>query len=419
MASDTEPIIQTIELTKIYKDFWGRGRVKALEGLNLEVRRGEVFGLLGPNGSGKTTTVRLILGLLFPSRGVVRIFGEDPRDVDTKKRVGYMPEESRLYEYLNAEETLDFFGRLFGLTRAERQRRIDSLIEMVGLEGAARRPVGEFSKGMARRIGLAQALINDPDVLIMDEPTSGLDPLGARQMKDLIGTLRERGKTIFTCSHLLSDVEQICDRVCILYGGKSREVGRVEELLTEQEKLDIRTPKLSEETVNQIRDIVRREVGTEEEVEVGAPAQRLEDHFLDVIEQARREHLSTAGAEAGGPAARFLTEETEEEEGLVESLVRAGETGEEEKEEEEPEEKPESKVEAAEEDRELIEDLMQPGETGGEGEETEKEETAEVEEAPEGESVRREVIEDLTGETDEEEDTDREDEERTDNGGND
>ncbi|MFW6280094.1 MAG: ABC transporter ATP-binding protein, partial [Planctomycetota bacterium] len=225
MSNTSQPIIQTIELTKIYKDFWGRGRVRALDGLNIEVNSGEVFGLLGPNGSGKTTTVRLLLGLLFPTRGAVRIFGKSPRQIDTKKRIGYMPEESHLYDYLNAEETLDFFGRLFGLTREERRNRADSLIDMVGLEAARRRPIGEFSKGMARRIGLAQALINDPDVLVLDEPTTGLDPLGARQMKDLIQMMRDRGKTIFLCSHLLSDVEQICDRVCILYGGRAREVG--------------------------------------------------------------------------------------------------------------------------------------------------------------------------------------------------
>jgi ABC-2 type transport system ATP-binding protein len=395
MRGENQPIIQTVELTKIYKDFWGRARVRALDGLNMEIQRGEVFGLLGPNGSGKTTTVRLVLGLLFPSGGLVRIFGKSPREVDTKKRIGYMPEESHLYEYLNAEETLDFFGRLFGLSRRERRERTDSLIEMVGLERARRRPIGKFSKGMARRIGLAQALINDPDVLILDEPTTGLDPLGSRQMKDLIGMLRERGKTVFLCSHLLSDVEQICDRVCILYGGKAREVGSVSELLTEQERMEIRAPRLSDEALKGIRDIVRQDVGSEDGVEIGPSSRRLEEYFLRVVEQARRERLTTAGAEAGGPAAAFLTREEKpaEAEDMIEGLVRAGRA-----EEEAPEETPEREAKPAApeqvEDREMIESLVKPEERR---EKEKQEEEPEVAEAPEGEGVRHDMLDRLMG----------------------
>lgn len=393
MRGENQPIIRTVELTKVYKDFWGRDHVRALDGLNIEVNRGEVFGLLGPNGSGKTTTVRLILGLLFPSSGIVRIFGKSPREVDTKRRVGYMPEESHLYEYLNAEETLDFFGRLFGLTRTERRERTDSLIEMVGLEAARRRPIGEFSKGMARRIGLAQALINDPDVLILDEPTTGLDPLGSRQMKDLIDMLSGRGKTIFLCSHLLSDVEQVCDRVCILYGGKARQIGHVSDLLTEQERMEIRTPVLSREAISEIRSIVRREIGSEEGVEVGAPARRLEEYFLKVVETARRAHLATAGAEAGGPAAAFLTreeEEAEEGEKMIEGLVRAARV-EEEEEEETAEAEPAAPEEV--EDRELIEGLVQPETPVAE----EAEQQPEAVETPEGEGVRHDMLSRLMG----------------------
>ncbi|MCK4283734.1 MAG: ABC transporter ATP-binding protein, partial [Candidatus Brocadiae bacterium] len=188
MPATDSKVLEVIELTKVFRDFWGRESVKAVNGLNLDVKRGEVFGLLGPNGSGKTTVVRIILGLLFPTRGAVRVFGRGPRNVDVKKRVGYMPEESHLYSYLNAEETLDFFGRLFRLRAGERRRRTSALIDMVGLKRARKRPLGQYSKGMARRIGLAQALINDPDLLILDEPTTGLDPIGAREMKDLILT---------------------------------------------------------------------------------------------------------------------------------------------------------------------------------------------------------------------------------------
>ncbi|MBS3763905.1 MAG: ABC transporter ATP-binding protein [Planctomycetes bacterium] len=386
MTAQQSPIIQTIELTKIYRDFWGRERVKALDGLNLEINPGEVFGLLGPNGSGKTTTVRLILGLLFPTKGVVRLFGDDPRDVDVKRRVGYMPEESHLYDYLNAEETLDFFGRIFGLSRAERLRRTSSLIEMVGLERARHRPIGEFSKGMARRIGLAQALINDPDLLILDEPTTGLDPLGGREIKELIDTLRERGKTIFLCSHLLSDVEQVCDRVCILYGGKIQEMGPVSGLLTESEKRELRFPAVSDEVLDQVRQLVGRHVGGEEKVEVGRPARRLDDVFLAVVERARREKLATAGAEAGGPAAEFLVTEAPEGERLIEELVEAGKKTEEEEEEENV---PVPVEESDREDHELLEDLANPEEMSSE-EEAEEEPVSATETEP-----RYDVIEDL------------------------
>ncbi len=326
MAKQIENVIETIGLTKVYKDFWGRGRVRALDSLDLTVRRGEVLGLLGPNGSGKTTMVRLLLGLLFPTGGRAFVFGRDPRNIELKKSLGYMPEESNLYSYLNAEETLHFFGRLFGLSRGERTRRVASLIGMVGLERARRRPVGEFSKGMARRIGLAQALINDPDLLILDEPTSGLDPIGTREMKDLITMLRGRGKTILLCSHLLADVEETCDRVCILYGGKARALGDVNELLVRQEMMQIRSPKVSEVVVKQITDLIHADAGAEANIEVGSPAQKLEEFFLDVVKQARRERLVTAGAEAGGPAAEFLTGGTEEAAGdeLVQGLVAAG-----------------------------------------------------------------------------------------------
>jgi ABC-2 type transport system ATP-binding protein len=409
MSPDTQPIIQTVELTKIYKDFWGRGRVRALDGLDLEVHPGEVFGLLGPNGSGKTTTVRLLLGLLFPSRGVVRLFGSPPQEVDVKQRVGYMPEESHLYEYLNAEETLDFFGRIFGLGREERRRRADSLIEMVGLERARHRAVGEFSKGMARRIGLAQALINDPDLLILDEPTTGLDPLGARQMKDLIETLKGRGKTIFLCSHLLADVEEVCDRIGILYGGKARSMGPVGDLLEEETQLEIRTPRLPDDVLEELRTLIRERVGEGEKIEVGSPARRLEEYFLGVVEEARREKLSTAGAEAGGPAAEFLSPEEEEEEAgerMIEELVTAGEKEAEGETEtpETPEPEPVPASESGGEDRKMIEDLT----AAPERPETEGE--TEPESPPEG-GVEHDLIEELVeaGEEEtEEQESDRE-----------
>jgi len=220
-----EVVVAVRGLTKVFKDFWGRSKARAVDNVDFEVRKGEVFGLLGPNGSGKSTTVKLLLGLLYPTKGHIEVFGHSPRHVATKSRIGYLPEESYLYRYLNSHETLDFFGNLFRLPSGERDKRSEQLLEMVGLSQTRTRAVGEFSKGMQRRIGLAQALINDPDLVILDEPTSGLDPIGCREVKDLIIALARRGKTVILSSHLLSDVEDVCDRVVIYYGGKIQAMG--------------------------------------------------------------------------------------------------------------------------------------------------------------------------------------------------
>ena len=238
-------IVETRNLTKVYRDFWGRQKVRALKALDLEVRQGEVFGLLGPNGSGKTTTIKLLLGLLFPTSGRALVFGKDATDVAKNERIGYLPEESYLYKFLNAEETLDFYGRLFDMPTAVRRKRIDELIEMVGLQWARRRQLKEYSKGMTRRIGLAQALINDPDLILLDEPTTGLDPIGTREMKDLILSLKAQGKTVLMCSHLLADVQDVCDRIAILYQGELKELGRVDRLLTVQDVTEIQIKGLS------------------------------------------------------------------------------------------------------------------------------------------------------------------------------
>ena len=179
---DENVVVEAQNLTKVYRDFWGRQKVRALKALDLEIRKGEIFGLLGPNGSGKSTTIKLLLGLLFPTSGRALVFGQDATEVTKNEKVGYLPEESYLYKYLTAEETLDFYGRLFDMPTSTRRERIDALIEQVGLTWAKRRQLKEYSKGMTRRIGLAQALINDPDLILLDEPTSGLDPIGTREM---------------------------------------------------------------------------------------------------------------------------------------------------------------------------------------------------------------------------------------------
>ncbi len=276
-----EVIVEARNLAKTYRDFWGRSKKVALKPLDLEIRRGEIFGLLGPNGSGKTTTMKLLLGLIFPTSGEAFVFGKDATDVSKNERIGYLPEESYLYKFLDAEETLDFYGRLFDMPPDERKRRAAALIKRVGLERDRKRQLREYSKGMTRRIGVAQALINDPELVILDEPTSGLDPIGTREMKDLIIELREKGKTVIMSSHLLADVEDVCDRIAVLHQGELKELGRVDDLLRVTDVTQIRAKGLSAAATEEIREVLRRHGG--EDVEIGNPRTTLEDLFLDVV----------------------------------------------------------------------------------------------------------------------------------------
>jgi ABC-2 type transport system ATP-binding protein len=304
-TSNGEVIVSVRGLTKVFKDFWNRPKARAVDNVDFEVRRGEVFGLLGPNGSGKSTTVKLLLGLLNPTKGHIEVFGHSPRHVQTKSRIGYLPEESYLYRYLNSRETLDFFGNLFHLSKGERNNRAEQLLEMVGLGKTQTRAIGEFSKGMQRRIGLAQALINDPDLVILDEPTAGLDPIGCREVKDLIVALARRGKTVILSSHLLADVEDVCDRVVIYYGGKIQAAGTLKELLAEPDTLRITTPVLPRETLERVLEIIRKDVSTGE-VRVDNPTQNLESYFLDVVQKARSAAAETSGAQSGARVAAYL-----------------------------------------------------------------------------------------------------------------
>jgi ABC-2 type transport system ATP-binding protein len=305
-----EVLVAVRGLTKVFKDFWGRPKARAVDDVDFDVRRGEVFGLLGPNGSGKSTTVKLLLGLLYLTKGHIEVFGHSPRHVATKSRIGYLPEESYLYRYLNSRETLDFFGNLFRLPGKERNRRAEQLLEMVGLGQTRTRAVGEFSKGMQRRIGLAQALINDPDLVILDEPTSGLDPIGCREIKDLILALARRGKTVILSSHLLADVEDVCDRVVILYGGKIQALGTLKELLAKPDTLRITMPVLPRETLERVLAVIRADVA-EETVKIDNPTQNLESYFLDVVQRARQAAASTSGATSGHRIAEYLRGEAE------------------------------------------------------------------------------------------------------------
>jgi ABC-2 type transport system ATP-binding protein len=285
MAHDV--IVETRKLTKIYRDFWGRQKKVALRALNLEIHRGEIFGLLGPNGSGKTTTIKLLLGLLFPTDGEAFIFGRPAADVRKNEKIGYLPEESYLYRFLNAEETLDFYGRLFDLEPRTRNTRAAELIEKVGLKNDRKRVLREYSKGMRQRIGLAQALINDPDLVILDEPTSGLDPLGARWMKDLIADLRTSGKTVIMCSHRLEDVQDICDRIAILNEGELQAYGDVEHLLQDTNRVEMRASGLQLDPAlkAELEEVLRRHGGTLDTI--GHPTTTLEDYFLHIVAESK------------------------------------------------------------------------------------------------------------------------------------
>ena len=300
----SEVVVSVRGLTKVFKDFWNRPKARAVDGVDFEVRKGEIFGLLGPNGSGKSTTIKLLLGLLHPTKGHIEVFGHSPRHVQTKARIGYLPEESYLYRYLNSRETLEFFGNLFHLDKTDRNNRTEQLLDMVGLGKTQTRPVGEFSKGMQRRIGLAQALINDPDLVILDEPTAGLDTSGCREVKDLIVALARRGKTVILSSHLLSDVEDVCDRVVIYYGGKIQADGALKNLLATPDTLRITTPVLSRATLERVLEIIRADVATGE-VHVDNPTQNLESYFLDVVAKARAAN-ETSGAQSGARVAEYF-----------------------------------------------------------------------------------------------------------------
>lgn len=307
-APEAKVVVEAVGLGKVFYDFWHRPKASAVNAVDFTVNQGEVIGLLGPNGSGKSTTVKLILGLLRPTAGSLKVFGHSPAHVATKLRIGYLPEETYLYKYLTAAETLDFFGALFRLTPEQRRRRGEELLRMVGMEAAARRPVGEFSKGMARRIGLAQALINDPDLVILDEPTSGLDPIGCREIKDIIRTLARRGKTVILCSHLLADVQDVCHKVLIMYGGKIRAQGRLDELLNVTDKTRITAPRLEPELVQRILKLIQEGCPGPAPA-VDHPTMSLEDFFLAVVNQARAESAATSGVGASGHIADFLAGE--------------------------------------------------------------------------------------------------------------
>jgi ABC-2 type transport system ATP-binding protein len=230
--------VEIQNLKKVYEAGVGQREIMALDGISLAVVQGEVFGFLGPNGAGKTTTIKILVGLIQQTSGTAKLFGKDINNAETRSNIGFLAESPYFYEYLTAEESLSFYGQLFDLSKNEIKSRSSALLKQVGLESSANVQLRKFSKGMLQRIGIAQALINDPELIILDEPMSGLDPIGRKEMRELIQSLKVQGKTIFFSSHIIHDVEMICDRVAILVHGKLLAVGRIDEITSESETLE-------------------------------------------------------------------------------------------------------------------------------------------------------------------------------------
>jgi ABC-2 type transport system ATP-binding protein len=286
-ASDAGvPALETVNLTKIYPGFWKSQAVTALSRLNLTVKRGEIYGLLGPNGSGKTTTIKLLLGLINPTVGSASVLGKPAGDQISRRNIGYLPEETYLYRFLNARQTLDFYARLFNMNRAQRARAVEFYLDFVGLDTAVRRRrIGTYSKGQARRVGLAQALLNNPELVILDEPTSGLDPLGTLEMKNLIKELKRAGKTVLLSSHNLSDVEDVCDRICILYRGQLEVEGALDKLLEVRDVFKVEARNVPVELQQRLVAMLQ-EAGVQE-VTPGVQKSRLEDLFKRMVLEKR------------------------------------------------------------------------------------------------------------------------------------
>ena len=285
MNVNSEQIVTVDHLSKIFKvGFWGR-RVTAVDELSLDVRRGEIYGFLGPNGAGKTTTIKILMGLIYPSRGTARLFGQPVGDQTAKAKVGFLPESPYFYDYLTSREFLRFYGHLFGLLGATLEKRIDELLELVSMTHARDLQLRKFSKGMLQRVGIAQALINDPELVILDEPMSGLDPIGRREVRDLIVRLKESGKTVMFSSHILHDAELLCDRVAMIMKGKLVACGQVSELIdhgTTQE-VEMVVDRLSPEGIEELRPLAIKTLLHGERVMAIFASQRQVDEALEVL----------------------------------------------------------------------------------------------------------------------------------------
>ncbi len=277
--AETLPAVEIKNLVKDFKTSFRKQMLRAVDGVSIRIMPGEVYGLIGPNGSGKSTTMKALLGLVAPTAGQCAIFGKDSLKVDSRNDVGFLPENPYFYKHLSGAETLKFYGKLCGLTGKVLQDRVGELLALVDLEGARDRRLGGYSKGMLQRIGLAQALVQEPRLVILDEPTAGVDPIGSRQIRDLIFKLRERGITVFLCSHLLEQVQEVCDHVGIIFKGKMVKEGRLEDLIAIEDQTEIVLKDASPELISQIEALVGATAGTSL-VRTGKPRGTLERLFL-------------------------------------------------------------------------------------------------------------------------------------------
>jgi ABC-2 type transport system ATP-binding protein len=274
------PAISIQNVTKIYPIPFKREKVTAVQDLSLTVEPGQVYGLLGPNGSGKSTTMKIVLGLVTPTSGKTEIFGRDSRTVESREDVGFLPENPYFYKYLTGEETLNFYGKLCGLSGAKIRERTKELLKLVGLENAADRRLGGYSKGMLQRIGLAQAMIQEPRLLVLDEPTAGVDPAGSREIRDLILDFKTRGITVLLCSHLLEQVQEICDRIGILHRGELIREGKLEELISIQNQTELILEDASPELLSELQAVIAN--SSARLLDQRKPQKTLERYFLDV-----------------------------------------------------------------------------------------------------------------------------------------
>jgi len=274
------PAISIQNVTKIYPIPFKREKVTAVQDLSLAVEPGQVYGLLGPNGSGKSTTMKIVLGLVSPTSGKTEIFGRDSTTVESREDVGFLPENPYFYKYLTGEETLHFYGKLCGLSRAKIRERTKELLKLVGLENAAERRLGGYSKGMLQRIGLAQAMIQEPRLLVLDEPTAGVDPAGSREIRDLILDFKTRGITVLLCSHLLEQVQEICDRIGILHRGELIREGKLEDLISIQNQTELILEDASPELLSELQAVIAN--SSARLLDQRKPQKTLERYFLDV-----------------------------------------------------------------------------------------------------------------------------------------
>jgi len=278
LMAETIPAVEITNLVKDFKTSFGKKLLRAVDGVSLRIMPGEVYGLIGPNGSGKSTTMKALLGLVAPTAGHCAIFGKDSLKVDSRNDVGFLPENPYFYKHLSGAETLKFYGKLCGLGGKVLDARISELLALVDLEGARDRRLGGYSKGMLQRIGLAQALVQEPRLVILDEPTAGVDPVGSRQIRDLIFRLKERGITVFLCSHLLEQVQEVCDHVGIIFRGKMVKEGRLEDLIAIEDQTEIILKDADPELIGKITALV--EASGASLVRTGKPRTTLERLFL-------------------------------------------------------------------------------------------------------------------------------------------